>query len=566
MSYFVRSMGKTFEYTKRFLLVSIVLLGVISIFGYFIQKDRPNINMSQAYEATQAKIYSPIQDPKFQENDRGKALLAIYRTVSCGLFGETCTDDPKEANLYSGYSFFGSISNFMSMPFSKPPASAVVWAQDGLANSGLVPQAQASEGIGFSSIKGFIYVWTAFRNVALMLLVLITIILGFMIMFRANLDGQTAVSLQSILPRIVLTMLYISFSFAIAGLFIDLMYLFIGISVDVIWGSGLGMDPESVVRARDEFMGAGMNNLWWVNINPFVVGSAFWDMVPMSFKGILDLLVFKNLNMIVLRGITWLIESPITAISNVGFNTGALGFAVGGNIGYLPKFLVWIIQLIGTAWLSWVLPGMILGLLITLTILFFAFRIFFLLLSSYIKIMLYIIFAPIIIIFEIIPGNSSFSWWLKNLAGELIAFPTVIIIMLAGQMINLINDKTGPYWTSFGSGAFSTPPNTFTLPFLYGFLPEDFSVVVALGIILITPDFIKMVKGWLGVQDSGLNFSMGTFFTGATAILGGGLGLATQAGGMQMSIPGLRRYMAKIPGMNGVVDSLFNPDPNKKTP
>jgi len=568
MSYVFRSMGKTFEYTKRFLLVSIVLLGVISIFGYFFQKDRPAVSMSQVYDVQQARLYSPIHDPVFQESDRGKTLLAIYRTVSCGFFGETCTDDPKEAYLYSRSSFFGSISNLMAMPFSKPPASAIVWAQSGLASSGLAPQVQASEGIGFSSIKGFIYVWTAFRNIALMLLVLITIVLGFLIMFRANLDGQTAVSLQSILPRIVLTMLYISFSFAIAGLLIDLMYLLIGVSVDIIWGSGLGLDGETVARTRDEFIGAGMNNLWWVNINPFVVGSAFWDMVPMSFKGLIDLMLFKNLNILVLHGLTYLVNLPIQAVSHVGVNAGAFGFTAGGNVGKLPEFLVWIIQIIGTGILGWVLPGLVLGLIITLTILFFAFKIFFLLLSSYIKIMLYIIFAPIIIIFEVIPGNSSFSWWLKNLAGELIAFPTVIVIMLAGQMINLINDVKGPYWTSLGSGVFSTPPNTFTLPFLYGFLPEDFSVVVALGIILITPDFIKMVKGWLGVQDSGLSFSMGTFFSGATAILGGGLGLATQAGGLQMSVPGLRRYMARIPGMDGIVNTLFNPESGtgKKTP
>ncbi|MBE2287908.1 MAG: hypothetical protein IAE95_00035, partial [Chitinophagaceae bacterium] len=102
-----------------------------------------------------------------------------------------------------------------------------------------------------------------------------------------------------------------------------------------------------------------------------------------------------------------------------------------------------------------------------------------------------------------------------------------------------------------------TGAGVFTLPFLYGFRPEDFNVIVALGIVLIIPDFVKMVKGWLGVSDSGLNFSMGTFFTGATAIMGGGLGFATQAGGLTTAMPGLQKYIAKIPGMKGVVNSLY---------
>lgn len=564
-SLFKSTFGSAFTLLKRVLLVVIVLSTVVSLFVHFMIKDRPQISIRDQYEKQQAYIYAPLHDERFQETDERKILLLLYRNISCGLFGETCTDDPAESYKFKDGSLFGMVSNGLAMPYSVPPASALGWAHEGLSGAGLIPQAYAAEGIGFSSIKGFLYVWSAFRNVALLLLVLITIILGFLIMFRANLDGQTAISIQSILPRIVLTMLYVSFSFAIAGFFIDLMYLLIGLSVELIWGGGLGMDVESVTRMRDEFFGAGMNNLLWININPFIVGSAFWDMIPMSLKGLLDMVIFTNLNALFTN--TWLrlVHTPVDAVTGIGLEAGAFGFGVGGNIGKLPRLLFWLLEGAISGWLTWILPGIILGAAIALTIVFFAFRIFFMLLSSYIKIMLYIIFAPIIIVFEIIPGRGSFAWWLKNLAGELIAFPTVVIIMVAGQMINKINDATGPFLWSLGSQGTNTPPNTFTLPFLYGFRPEDFNVIVALGIILITPDFVKMVKGWVGVQDSGLKFGVGTFFTGATAILGGGLGMATQAGGLTTALPGFKRYVKKIPGLKGMADSLFTDTSNKDT-
>ncbi|MBP9691539.1 hypothetical protein KBD81_05680 [Candidatus Woesebacteria bacterium] len=550
-----RSSKSSILFIKRLLIVLIVLTTVISLFGHLANKDRPRLNVREYSERQQAKLYEPIQDVELNSTQEGRALLSVYRSASCGLFGETCTDNPDEAQKYKEVSVFGSITNIMAMPFSAPPASAIGWARDGLESSGLIPKTYAAEGIGFSSIKGFMYVWTAFRNIALLLLVILTIVLGFLIMFRANLDGQTAVSIQSILPRIVLTMLYVSFSFAIAGFLVDLMYVLIGISVQIVWGSGLGMPTADVVSVTDKFVTASMGNLFWLDINPFAVGSAFWDMIPAEFKGILDLFILKTVNVWLVGAILKKIELPFIALSGVGVEAGFLGFSAGGNVGNLVQLVFWMVQLAVSGFVAWILPALIIGLIIILTMIFFAFRIFAMLLTSYIKIMIYILFAPFIILFEVIPGNGSFSWWIKNLAAELITFPTVVTIMLTGQMISQINDTAGR--PTLGSTLTLYPPNTFQLPFLYGFRPEDFNLIVALGIILITPDFVKMIKGLMGVKESPINLTLGTFFTGASAIMGGGLGLATKAGGLTTTMPGLQKYIAKIPGMSGIANELF---------
>ncbi|MDP4011355.1 MAG: hypothetical protein Q8P72_03970 [Candidatus Roizmanbacteria bacterium] len=547
-----RSFSPLFLIIKRTLIVVFVLTAVISIFVHLSRTDRPTLNLQAYRDYQDAQIYGPLTDSRLTETDQGKVMGLAYRGTLCSLFGETCTNNPSDAAKFKDGSLFGSVSGLMATPYSNPPASGLAWAREGLASSGLIPSAYASEGIGFSSIKGFLSVWTGFRNISLLLLVMLTVILGFMVMFRSKMGGQTAVSLDSILPRIVITMILISFSFAIAGFMIDLMYVTIGLVVDILLGYGLNFPVEQVASIQDDFIGAKLHDLWpqgsfWgggASPSAFSVGSAMWDFVPVEFKGILDLVVMRTLSQFLAN--TWLAKwfHLADTTANIGWTGGALTFVTGLNIGGInSSFWKWVFTMLGTGLLSWILPALIIGLLIILTILLHMFKIFFILLASYIKIMLYIMFAPIIILFEVIPGQNAFGWWFKNLVGELIAFPTVVTIMLTGQVIMMINTAgrfgTGSLGSSYSTLGQNILPGSlpFTLPFLYGFRPEDFNMIVALGLILITPDFIKIVKAKIGVQESPLNFGLGTFFAGA-GIFMSGLGTASQLQGFRQAAVG----------------------------
>lgn len=533
-SYFFKSFGSLFWILKRMLIVVFVLSAIISSFLYFSKDYKVNTNPKAFIDYQNEKIYGPINDPSLTKTDQGKIMAVIYRSTLCGLFGETCTSDPQEADKYKNSSLFGSVTGWISAPYNSPPASGLAWTQEGLASSGLIPQAYAAEGVGFSSIKGFMYVWTAFRNIALLLLVIITIVIGFLIMFRAKLGGQTAISLETILPRIVVTMIYISFSFAIAGFLIDMMYLFIGLAVDILLGYGLNLPIEYVARVQDDFLGAKFLDLWpegsiWGSpfyggktYSAFGVGRALWNFIPAGFKTILDLVLIRTTAAFFATTVLKKWIPLLDSASNVGVTGGALTLIAGFNIGHSVSGIVkWVLTMLVTGIFTWIIPSLILGFIIILTILLYMFKVFFILIASYIKIMLYIMFAPIIILFEVIPGQNAFGWWFKNLMGELAAFPTVVVIMLAGQTIMMVNHpnflRFGDSYTTNGQDLFP-----FTLPFLYGFKPEDFNMIVALGIILITPDFIKIVKGWIGVKDSSpLNFGLGTFFAGAGMFMSG---------------------------------------------
>lgn len=104
-----------------------------------------------------------------------------------------------------------------------PPASSTTYVADLLQNAKIIPQAQA-QGLGFASLDPILAAWKNFRNVAYLFFVVIFLVIGFMIMFRAKI-GQTAITVQQSIPSVIVALLAVTFSYAIAGFLIDLMYL-----------------------------------------------------------------------------------------------------------------------------------------------------------------------------------------------------------------------------------------------------------------------------------------------------------------------------------------------------
>ena len=106
-------------------------------------------------------------------------------------------------------------------------ASGVGYIRDNINNFHLIPEAQA-QGFGYGAINPIQNLWRAMRNIAYLLLTVGIIIMSFMIMFRVKISPQAVISVQSALPRVVAALLAITFSYAIVGLMIDLIYIVIG--------------------------------------------------------------------------------------------------------------------------------------------------------------------------------------------------------------------------------------------------------------------------------------------------------------------------------------------------
>ncbi|MCH8821232.1 hypothetical protein IID23_01790, partial [Patescibacteria group bacterium] len=81
-------------------------------------------------------------------------------------------------------------------------------------------------------------IWLRVRNVAYALSAVVLMIIGFMIMLRWRLDPRTVVTVQNSLPRIVIALILITFSFAISGFMIDITRLITQLVMSLIPISG----------------------------------------------------------------------------------------------------------------------------------------------------------------------------------------------------------------------------------------------------------------------------------------------------------------------------------------
>lgn len=144
-----------------------------------------------------------------------------------------------------------------------------------------------------------------------------------------------------------------------------------------------------------------------------------------------------------------------------------------------------------------------------------------------------IVFSPIILLFEALPGKSTFSYWVKGLIGELITFPLVITLLLVGKIMIATLSYPGDFWKA---------------PFLGGLNTEGFGVIFGAGIIFITPDILKFVKEALGIKPLPFNIGLGTFMGGAGTVAGGGMGILQQFSSLSLGLTGINTLTGMATG------------------
>lgn len=338
--------------------------------------------------------------------------------------GSMTTSERKALEKVIGYGVVGDINQGIVALYN-PPASTRTYVADVMKSAKIIPEAQA-QGLGFAALDPILETWKQFRNLAYLFFVVIFLIIGFMIMFRTKV-GQAAITAQQAIPSVIVAMLAVTFSYAIAGFLIDLMYVLM-------------------------YMLAGF----------FAEGS---DIVSKNIFGLVGLMF---------KGTTGATQNAIEQ-----FMEDAL------NIGFVGEALAWMSSLLGT---------MIVG----LAILFSTFKIFFELVKSYVSVIIQIIFSPIILMMGAFPGKNVFFKWVKDLTGNLILWPVVLLCILVQRMltapIRALQGTGDTLDAAFGGG--------FMPPFLLGqgqgaILP----VILGIGVLLVIPEIMQQVKKAMGVDE-----------------------------------------------------------------
>lgn len=456
----------------RLLTYSLICLFVYWIIGLLAAPAHAQSQdwVGQGYGTAldQAKMDGAINSDAYITDVTYKNMQAI----SCGILpvgGESgCSNDPQILNGMLRNSAVGMMSNSIAYMYGNPPADTLAFIIDTGKSLGFIHPVNA-QGIGFSGLAPLLPIWKVFRNIAYFLLALVMVAVGFMVMLRKKIDPKTVVTIQNALPQIVITLLLVTFSYAIVGILIDLMYLMILVMVGIFKSTGMLPDPAGMAKLFGYNTPEGLytqgGNL--ININN-LFGSDLLGWTPGSLSS-----TSKIIHQIL--GIDSLAGRALFSGGIIGGLLLAIAAAAGGVT------LPFAVPLgIGVAAIG-ALPS-ILGLLLSIALLFLVIKLVILFLGSYIQVIISLIFAPIQLVMGALPGSNSFDNWIRNLVSNLLVFPIgAAVFMLAAVFINFANQGAGSIWV---------PPFTSLVPSS----GSAIGALLAIGILFALPNIANQVK------------------------------------------------------------------------
>ena len=355
---------------------------------------------------------------------------------------------------------------YASYPMVNVPAHlAYQWVPGYQENVNSLYAANSSTGhpSGYEELvnSGVVTLWTRTLNLSYIFFVLVMIVSGFMIMFRHKIGGQAMVTLGTVLPKVITSLIIATFSFAIAGFIIDIGGIITGVLAyilvdggDLLSISGIGTMMSSVLGQSE----TGVGGLFLGVAQVFGLGDLFENMSSGSPVGLLAI-----------------------AVAVVSFIINPIGTAV---VGAIALFV--IISILGI-------------------ILFGAIKVLITLYKAYFTLLISVILGPIQITLGAIPGNSKMvKNWLLTILRNVLVFPVVFFIInlpnalaASGTSIllrfpgKLVYEDPGTYLTDGvdSGGIFNAILRIFALyfaaqapKFLEAWLPADNSKAVGEGI------------------------------------------------------------------------------------
>ena len=207
-----------------------------------------------------------------------------------------------------------------------------------------------------------------------------------MIMFRVKVSPQVVITVQSTLPKLVLTIILVTFSYAIAGFLVDLMYVVIGL-IALIFQGFLNFDATRIFY----FLTTG----WSADIRP---GIPFLIAIYLFLLTIISAIVL----LFSIGGLASVFLASM-ALTSIALFTG---LTAGG-------FLIALLILV-------------LLILITMIIMFYyiAIKTIWMLLKAYANILLLTVLAPLQLTFGALVPSFGFGAWLRAFVSNLGVFVT----------------------------------------------------------------------------------------------------------------------------------------------
>ena len=385
--------------------------------------------------------------------------------------------------------FGGMIAGMYNIPISSHDYVAY-----SASKFGVVQNTYAQEqGVGFDALSPVISVWVAFRNVVFIFFVILFILIGIGIMFRLQVDQRAVMSVQNQLPKIVLVIILVVLSYAIAGFLIDLMFVLMYF-IFSLFSSIEGVRLDSSILQSSNPFGAlgGVGGLGSITAD---ASGSVGDIISSIFDGTAGRVIASLLVGIISGVVGGLALGPWGLLAGLA-GIGAGAFFGGEVLGLLGSVVAFVI--FGAA------------------IVIALFRIWFLLLKAFISVLIGATIAPIWIAASLIPATPfPLGSWFRFMIGNLLMFPaTLTMFLFAYVFLQLF--KVGP-------------DKTISFPFVGN--PRDvdtFGALIAFGIILMTPTVIEKVKDAIGTPTGDITTAIAGTLAGGKNVAGGLIGGAAK--------------------------------------
>jgi hypothetical protein len=478
---------------------------------------------------------TPSMDPDVPRNQHTYAqsvTIEVLSAINCILTGidiidpsQGCLGINRETNRlgiskpeFDEYNrpkitgLLGMTTGLIAQTF-EPVASTATYTQYLSENFGVVNKAYASRhdcdpaksGYGICGLRPILKLWETVRNIAYFLLTIAFIFIGIGVMLRIKIDPRTVMTIQNQIPKAIISILLITLSYGISALLIDTMWL------TTYAGSYLlttHHNPEvadctdktapqkltekvstSILQSPIIFF----NQVFARCANENNLGPAPHDDRDGGFH-VLTTSVANN------AGETIGNVARSLILDESDQRTDCEGFfdkvrhpikcAKKGAVSMLTTLITVVVMII-----------------IFVTLVITMFKIWFNLLKAFIYTLLYIIVAPVMIVFGLLPSKPmGFENWLRRLFVNIAIFPITAWLFVIARLLMDLYD--------------SDPANQFIPPLVGNPSSTNFGAILAFGVILITPHMQVILQEKMGVKGIGSPGLIGAALTQGRAVAG----------------------------------------------
>ena len=176
-------------------------------------------------------------------SDDIKEIMATLTTADCKTFNDNPlavaagVEAPPPYGGHSG-SIAGIVMKGTTIAYTEPvPVSLAYYARDLASNVPFLENTAYAQSIQTGSFPGFaaiLKLWKLVRNFSFGIVAIFMVVTGIMIMMRKQINPRTAVTVQNALPRLVIALALIAFSYAIGALFIALIRPLISVALEPV--------------------------------------------------------------------------------------------------------------------------------------------------------------------------------------------------------------------------------------------------------------------------------------------------------------------------------------------